>query len=76
MDAAAYQEVQFMARYDLQSRQAQYFRLSSQIAHMDNAQLFLDFFVSMRRNQKKDTKFPHAKLARLLKEAGFLSGSI
>jgi hypothetical protein len=38
--------------------------------------LFIDFFVSMRRNNQKNTKFPHAKLRRLLKETGFLSGSI
>jgi hypothetical protein len=38
--------------------------------------LFLDFFVSMRRNKQKDTKFPHAKLMRLLKETGFLSSSL
>jgi hypothetical protein len=38
--------------------------------------LFLDFFVSMRRNNQKNTRFPHTKLRRLLKETGFLSGSI
>jgi hypothetical protein len=38
--------------------------------------LFLDFYVSMRESNKKDTKFPYAELARLLKETGFLSGSI
>jgi hypothetical protein len=38
--------------------------------------LFLDFFASMRGNNRKDTRFPHAKLARLLKETGFLSGHI
>jgi len=37
--------------------------------------LFVDFFVRMRRNQHKNTTFPHAKLVRLLKESGFLSGS-
>jgi hypothetical protein len=38
--------------------------------------LFLDFFASMRANKQKNTKFPSAKLARLLKETGFLSGDI
>ncbi len=38
--------------------------------------LFVDFIVSMSKNKQKDTKFPHATLARLLKETGFLSGSI
>jgi hypothetical protein len=38
--------------------------------------LFLDFFASMRANKRKDTKFPSAKLARLLKETGFISGKI
>jgi hypothetical protein len=38
--------------------------------------LFIDFFVSMRRNNQKDTRFPHAKLRRLLKETGFVSGNI
>jgi hypothetical protein len=38
--------------------------------------LFVDFIVSMSKNKQKDTKFPHATLVRLLKETGFLSGSI
>jgi hypothetical protein len=38
--------------------------------------LFLDFFASMRANKQKDTKFPSARLARLLKETEFLSGKI
>jgi hypothetical protein len=38
--------------------------------------LSFDFFVSMRRNKKKDIRFPHAKLVRLLKETDFLSGAI
>ena len=39
-------------------------------------QLFLDFYVSMRESNKKDTKFPNCKLERLLNETGFLMGSI
>jgi hypothetical protein len=38
--------------------------------------LFLDFYVSMRESNKKDTKFPYTKLARLLKKTGFLTGTI
>jgi hypothetical protein len=38
--------------------------------------LFFDFFIAMRRNKRKDTKFPSAKLAQLLKETGFISGDI
>jgi hypothetical protein len=38
--------------------------------------LFLDFFASMRGNKQKNTEFPATKLTRLLKETGFLSGSI
>jgi len=38
--------------------------------------LFIDFFVRMRRNSQKNTKFPHAKLTSLLKETGFLSCSM
>ena len=34
--------------------------------------LFLDFFAAMRRNTKKDTRFPRTKLIRLLKEVNFL----
>jgi len=36
--------------------------------------LMHDFYSRLRRNNKKDTKFPHAKLRRLLNEAGVLSG--
>jgi serine/threonine protein kinase len=36
--------------------------------------LMRDFYSRLRRNNKKDTKLPHAKLRRLLKEAGVLSG--
>ena len=38
--------------------------------------LFVDFIVSMSKKKQKDTRFPHATLARLLKETGFLSGSL
>lgn len=38
--------------------------------------LFIDFYVSMRLSNKKDTIFPHAELERLLKETGFLTGTI
>lgn len=34
--------------------------------------LMRDFFLRMRQNDKKDTKFPHAKLKQLLKETGFV----
>jgi len=34
--------------------------------------LMHDFYSDMRRNHKKDTKYPHTKLKRLLKEAGVL----
>jgi hypothetical protein len=33
-----------------------------------------DFYSRLRRNNKKDTKLPHAKLQRLLRAAGVLSG--
>ena len=32
------------------------------------------FYSRLRRNNKKDTKFPHAELRRLLREAGIFSG--
>ncbi len=38
--------------------------------------LFSDFFVGMRRDKTKGTRFPHAKLVKLLKETGFLSDNI
>ena len=38
--------------------------------------LFLDFYVSMRESNRKDTNFPNTRLAGLLKETGFLSGRI
>jgi hypothetical protein len=38
--------------------------------------LFLDFFERMRGNKQKSTRFPSAKLKRLLEETGFLSGPI
>ena len=38
--------------------------------------LFLDFYVSMRESNKKDTKFPHAELERLLKETRFLTDTL
>lgn len=38
--------------------------------------LFLDFYVSMRESNKKDTIFPNAELERLLKETGFLADTI
>lgn len=31
------------------------------------------FYTDMRQNRKKDTRFPHGKLRRLLKETGFVS---
>jgi hypothetical protein len=36
--------------------------------------LMHDFYSKLRRNNKKDTKLPHAELCRLLNEAGVLSG--
>jgi hypothetical protein len=39
-------------------------------------QLFLDFYVSMRESNTKDTKFPNRKLKRLLDETGFLTDSL
>lgn len=36
----------------------------------------LDFYTSMRKNNAKDTPFRHARLARLLKEVGFMPGKI
>ncbi len=38
--------------------------------------LFFDFLMSISENKQKDTRFPYVKLTRLLKETGFLSGSI
>jgi hypothetical protein len=35
--------------------------------------LMRNFYLSLRHNNKKDTKFPHAKLRRLLREAGVFS---
>ncbi len=37
--------------------------------------LMQDFFAEMWNNNLKDTKLPHTKLGRLLKETGFLSGT-
>jgi len=37
--------------------------------------LMFDFYVKMRRNNSKDTRFDHARLLRLLKETGFVPGS-
>jgi hypothetical protein len=34
--------------------------------------LMRDFYLELRRNNKKDTKFPHARLRRLLREMGVL----
>ena len=36
--------------------------------------LMHNFYSKLRRNNKKDTKLPHAQLRRLLKETGVLSG--
>lgn len=38
--------------------------------------LMHDFYVKMRRNNAKDTRFDHVKLRRLLKETGFVPGSV
>jgi hypothetical protein len=46
------------------------------IKYRDITAIFFDFFMSMSENKQKDTKFPYAKLTRLLKETGFVSGSI
>jgi hypothetical protein len=40
------------------------------------ATLMFDFYVKMRRNNAKDTRFDHAKLLRLLKETGFVPGPV
>lgn len=34
--------------------------------------LFLDFYVSMSENSKKDTQFPNVMVENLIKETGFL----
>ena len=38
--------------------------------------LMHDFYTDMRRNNKKDTRFDHATLRRLLKEAGFVPDTV
>ncbi len=38
--------------------------------------LMFDFYVKMRRNNAKDTRFDHAGLLRLLKETGFVPGFV
>jgi hypothetical protein len=40
------------------------------------ARLMFDFYVKMRRNNAKDTRFDHARLLRLLKETGFVAGPV
>lgn len=42
------------------------------IKYRDITKLFLDFYVSMRESNKKDTQFPDAMLEGLLRETGFL----
>ncbi len=37
--------------------------------------LMHDFYSALRRNNRKDTKFPHAKLRRMLKETQFVPGA-
>jgi hypothetical protein len=50
--------------------------LAIAVKYRDIIVLFLDFFASMRGNKQKDTPFPYAQLSQLLRETGFLSGSL
>jgi hypothetical protein len=51
------------------------FYVASIVKYRSIIALMQDFFSEMWGNNKKDTKFPHAKLRLLLKDTGFLPGA-